>query len=445
MTGWTRRALLRAGAAAAPGLALPSILPGPAGAFTNEPTGAKVVLGLNAAQSGPYAAEGAEELRGCALAVEHLNGDGDGGMLRTFSSSALEGAGILGKRVELAVGDTRTRADVARASARALIETEGAIMVTGGSSSGVAIAVQDLCQEAGIIFMAGLSHSNATTGLDGRANGFRHFITAQMSGAALVPFLVSEYGADRSARHLTADNGWGWSLEDALRTGTELGGWTTLDTERTPLDKVDFAPEIMRARASDADVLVLNLYGGNLVAALRAAAAAELADRRANGKELQIVLPLHTRLVAQAAGAAIVDVPGSANWHWTLSDPGSRAFVTSFQQRYGHPPSEAAHTCYCQTVLYGDAAARARSFHPCAIVEALEDFAFDGLGTGATLYRGGDHQCVKDVLVLRGRSAPQDRFALLEVAARVPAAQVISAPGHPVFSDRPDSSCNGGS
>jgi len=44
-------------------------------------------------------------------------------------------------------------------------------MITGGSSSGVAVAVQALCQEAGIIFMAGLTHSNDTTGKDKKANG----------------------------------------------------------------------------------------------------------------------------------------------------------------------------------------------------------------------------------------------------------------------------------
>jgi hypothetical protein len=53
-----------------------------------------------------------------------------------------------------------------------MIEKDGAIMVNGGSSSGVAIAVQGLCQEAGIIFMAGLTHSNDTTGKDKKSQRF---------------------------------------------------------------------------------------------------------------------------------------------------------------------------------------------------------------------------------------------------------------------------------
>ena len=78
----------------------------------------------------------------CSEDVEHLNGGGDGGMLNTFSSKALEGNGILGKKVEYVTGDTQTKSDAARASAKSMIEKDGAVMITGGSSSGVAVAVQ---------------------------------------------------------------------------------------------------------------------------------------------------------------------------------------------------------------------------------------------------------------------------------------------------------------
>jgi len=150
----TRRGALKTGAAAGAGLAMPTIFAGVANAFTNEPTGSTVTLGFNVPQSGPYADEGADELRAQQLAVEHLNGEGDGGMLGTFSSKMLDGTGILGKKVTFVTGDTQTKSDAARASAKSMIEKDGAIMINGGSSSGVAIAVQGLAQEAGVIFMA---------------------------------------------------------------------------------------------------------------------------------------------------------------------------------------------------------------------------------------------------------------------------------------------------
>jgi branched-chain amino acid transport system substrate-binding protein len=114
----TRRGLIKTGAYVGAGLAMPTIFTNSARAFTNEPTGSTVTLGFNVPQSGPYADEGADELRAYELAVEHLNGGGDGGMLNTFSSKALEGNGILGKKVEYVTGDTQTKSDAARASAR---------------------------------------------------------------------------------------------------------------------------------------------------------------------------------------------------------------------------------------------------------------------------------------------------------------------------------------
>jgi branched-chain amino acid transport system substrate-binding protein len=139
--------------------------------------------------TGAYADEGADEQRAYELAVEHLNGGGDGGMIPTFSSKVLKGNGILGKKVVYVTGDDQTKADAARDSARRMIERDGAVMITGGSSSAVAIAVQGLCQEKGVIFMAALTHSNDTTGKDKKRYGFRHFFNAYQSGMALGPVL----------------------------------------------------------------------------------------------------------------------------------------------------------------------------------------------------------------------------------------------------------------
>ncbi|NNL18523.1 MAG: substrate-binding protein [Boseongicola sp.] len=435
-SNFTRRGVLKTGAVAGAALATPTIFDGSVWAaghtgFTNAPEGGSVTLGFNVPQSGPYADEGADELRAYELAVEHLNGGGDGGMINTFSSKTLDGAGILGKKVEYVTGDTQTKSDAARASARSMIEKDGAIMITGGSSSGVAVAVQALCQEAGIIFMAGLTHSNDTTGKDRKANGFRHFFNSYMSGAALAPVLANAYGTDRKAYHLTADYNWGYTTEEAVTQATEAVGWETVNTVKTPLTQTDFSSYIAPVLQTDADVLVLNHYGGNMINSLTSAVQFGLRDRMVNDRNFEIVVPLYSRLMARGAGANVKGIFGSTNWHWSLTDEGSQAFVRSFGTKYGFPPSQAAHTTYVQTLLYADAVNRAGSFNPCAVAEALEDFEFDGLGNGPTLYRGADHQCFKDVLVVKGKENPTSEFDLLEVVEITPVAQVMYEPDHP--------------
>ncbi|HEY9080081.1 substrate-binding protein [Magnetovibrio sp.] len=423
--GVSRRGVLKAGAATGVVLASPAIFASQAHAFRNDPGSAKSVkFGFNVPQSGPYADEGADELRAYKLAVKHLNGEGDGGMLNTMKPLSLKGNGVLGKKVEYVTGDTQTKSDAARASAKRMIEKDGVLMVTGGSSSGVAVAVQGLCQEMGTIFMAGLTHSNDTTGKDKKRYGFRHFFNAYMSGAALGPVLKEEYGTQRRAYHLTADYTWGWTQEESIKNTTEGLGWETVNTVRTPVGAGDFSQYITPVLNSGADVLILNHYGKDMINSLTQAVQFGLRDKQVNGKNFEIIVPLFSRLMAQGAGENIKGILGTTNWNWSLQDAGSQAFVKSFGAEYGAPPSMAAHTCYVQALLYANACEMAGTFNPVQVIKALEGFEFDGMGNGATLYRAEDHQCFKDVLVVRGNENPTSQFDLLKVVKEVPRAQV---------------------
>lgn len=394
------------------------------GNFPAKTSGSSVKFGFNVPQTGPYADEGADELRAYKLAVEHINGGGDGGMMKTMKPLALKGNGVLGKKIEYVTGDTQTKAPAARSSARKMIEKDGVIMFGGGSSSSVAIAQQSLAQEMGIIFMAGLTHSNDTTGKDRKRYGFRHFFNAYMSGQALAPVLKDEYGADRKAYHLTADYTWGWTQEESIKNATEAVGWKTVKTVKTPLKSRDFSSFLTPVLNSGADVLILNHYGKNMVDSLTQAVQFGMRDKMVNGKKFEVVVPLYSRLMAQGAGKNMAGILGTTNWNWALKDAGSQAFVKSFAKKYGFPPSQAAHTCYVQTLLYANAVETAGTFYPPAVIKTLEGFKFDGMGNGPTEYRAEDHQCFKDVLVMRGNEKPTSKFDLLKVVQIVPRKQV---------------------
>ncbi len=425
---WSRRDVLKAGAASALVTGAPLFFTKNAWAakdFRNNPGDSKsITLGFNVPQTGAYADEGADELRAFKLATKHLNGEGDGGMMNTMQPSSLKGNGILGKKVEFVTGDTQTKSDAARASAKRMIEKDGVIMFSGGSSSGVAVAVQGLAQEMGVVFMAGLTHSNDTTGKDKRRYGFRHFFNAYMSGAALGPVLEAEYGKERKAYHLTADYTWGWTQEESIKNTTEALGWQTAQTVKTPVGAGDFSQYITPVLNSGADVLILNHYGKDMINSLTQAIQFGLRDKQVNGKNFEIIVPLFSRLMAQGAGDAIKGILGSTNWNWSLQDAGSQAFVKSFGQEYGFPPSQAAHTCYVQTLLYANACEMAGTFYPPEVIKTLEGFKFDGMGNGATEYRAEDHQCFKDVLVVKGNENPSSQFDLLELVKQVPRSQV---------------------
>src|SRR5690606_7510005 len=118
-----RRDIIKGSAALATGLAMPTFFMRHAwGAeYLNAPTGKTVTLGFNVPQTGAYADEGANEEGAYELAVDHLKGGGDGGLMKTMKPTALKGNGILGKKVAYVTGDTQTKSDAARASARRMI------------------------------------------------------------------------------------------------------------------------------------------------------------------------------------------------------------------------------------------------------------------------------------------------------------------------------------
>lgn len=410
----SRRRFLHSALLAATTLSSPLILTKHAFAqpFRNDPRDQKSAkFGFCVPLSGPYASEGIDEKRGIELAIRHLNGEGSLGMINTMTNCALTGNGVLGKPVEGLFRDTETHPVRAVAGARDLIENENCIMVCGGSASNVVIAMQNLCHLNGIIFMAGLSHSNDTTGIYRKRYGFRHFFNAHMTASALAPILGQSLGPKLRAYYLSADYNWGRSQEESLKTATESLGWQTSANIRTPLGLDDFTPFIAPVLDSESDVLVLNHYSGDLVRVLRTVHEMGVRDKR----DIKIVAPLFSRLMAQGAGEAIKGVIGTANWNWTLQDPGSQSFVRAFSQSFGSPPSQAAHTCYVQTLLYANACEIAKSFDPVQVIKVLEDFEFDGMGNGPTLYRGADHQCFKDVLVVQGSENPISQFDVLDI------------------------------
>ncbi|MEO1000935.1 MAG: ABC transporter substrate-binding protein [Pseudomonadota bacterium] len=435
-----RRRMLTGGVAA---LAAPLVLPGAAAGQATRHAQRAITLGFAVPLTGAYAAEGADEADALALALDHLNGEGrDAGMLATFryadgTPTVLTGDGVLGRRVAALTSDTATNASVARDAAAGLIR-DGASMVTGGASSGSALAMQAVCDTAGVIFMTGLTHSNEVTGARRARHGFRHFFNAHMSAQALAPALVDSLGANRRAYYLTANYSWGWSAEASMRAATEALGWETVAARTTPLGRHDFSEYIAPFFFTEADVLILSHYGGDMQVSLAQAMAYRLREREVNGRRVEIVVPLWSRLAAGAAGEAAEGILGAVNWHWSLRDAGSRAFTASFETAYGRKPTQAAHTCYTQVLLWADAVERAGTLDPCGLIEALEDFRFDGLGVGPSFYRGADHQCFKDVVVARGQREGEP----LVIDAITDAADVTYAPDHPSFAAAPLGGCD---
>jgi ABC-type branched-subunit amino acid transport system substrate-binding protein len=373
--------------------------------------GDEVVFGFNVPQSGSYSQEGADELRGYNLAMDHLNNGGGW----VDSVSDLSGNGVLDKTVTSVEGDTATDADQARQEAQRMINRDDAIMVTGGSSSAVAIAVQELCQEEKVMFMACLTHSNDTTGSACVRYSFREMFNAYMTGQALAPVVAEEFGSDLNFYQLYADYTWGSTVQSSMQQFLEEEGWTQTNSVATPLGTSDYSSFLADVPRDETDALLLVHYGLDAANSLPQAIEAGLDE------DMEIIVPLYNRLMANAARDSIGGIFGTADWNWQLEDGPSQTFVESFQSEYDKVPSYAARLAYVQALQYAAAVERAGTFYPPEVIRQLEGYDYSGFGLGDETMRSCDHQAQHDVLVMQGLSqSEQTENRRLQVVSQTP-------------------------
>jgi len=371
-----------------------------------------VKLGLNYPRTGPYYTQGLDQFRAATLAAEEINAAG----------------GILGRPVEIVWRDSQSKVDVTRRNVTELIEKEGVTMVFGGSASSVAVAAGEIAQQHGVPFFGTLTYSTATTGADGHRFTFRECYDSWMGAKVLSKYLKREF-AGKKYFYITADYTWGWTTEDALRRLTGTTDAAAHPGVKTPFPTAaakDFKAALEQAVAAKPDVLVLVLFGTDMVNTIN------MANGLGLKKSMQLVVPNLTLGMAEDAGpVSMQGVLGALPWAWNIpyqyNFAAGRRFVERFAERYKRYPCTSGASAYVILHEYKAAVERAGSFAGPAVVRALEGHAYTRLKDAQT-WRAFDHQSVQTVYAVRCKSAAEvqrDKFKLdyFEIIDVLPGAQ----------------------
>ncbi|SFL95372.1 ABC transporter substrate-binding protein [Marinobacter zhejiangensis] len=342
-------------------------------------------IGFNYPQTGRYKDQGLQQRLGAFLAVEEIN----------------QAGGVMGRPLELVIRNTRGEPDQGADNTAELIDREGVEMVFGGVSSAVAIASGQAARERDRLYFGTLTYSNATTGSEGHRHMFREPYNAWMTARALGQYLNVNH-ADDDYFYVTADYTWGWSVEESLRAFSNTTDTAQHPGVRTPFPRAltsDFRGALEQAQASNAKVLVLVLFGDDMVRAVN------LAHELGLTETMQVVVPNLTLGMVRQVGPTIMEgVVGGAPWVWNLPYEHNYergvAFVEAFSERYDMRPSSAAASAYSIVYQYRDAVERARSTDTRAVTRALEGHRYSLL-KDEQYWRDFDHQNVQTVYVVR--------------------------------------------
>jgi branched-chain amino acid transport system substrate-binding protein len=424
----TRRSLLRSGGVLAAATALPHFAfadDKPAlGTWPAGSQGDSVFIGITVPRTGSYAVQGEDELKGMMLAVEHIN-SGDP-LIKQISPKTTKG--VLGKEVKYVVADSEAKPNTAVQEQSGFISQNKVILMTGATSSAVAVALNKLAQREKVLYVTGLSGSNDTTGKDCARYSFRQCFYGQTAAAALGPVMLKAYGKDKKAAYLTPDYTYGHTVQKSMEDFLgKNGGWTTVTNQVAPLGAPDYSSYLLNVANSGADYLLNINFGHDAVLSTQQAKQFGIFDK------MKLVIPYQTPFLSKEVGADIMQgVLAATDFWWTLEDkyPLAKMFVDSFQKKYGYRPEWTANNGYMQFAMWARNCEEAGSFYPPDVIKAYEKGETIPSTVGDVHFRAADHQLVRPVIIVQGKKPGdmKDKEDFWEVTEVVPGGPLMQAP-----------------
>ena len=240
----TRRRLLRLSAAtSAVGLGA-TILPGP----WRSAFGAAKPYKLGTVQplTGVAAYGGKSSLVGVQMAVDQINKSG----------------GIMGRPVELIVGDDESKPDTGRRAVEKLATEDGIDFHVGGFLSNICLACTPVWEEHKIVNMIGVCLDTTLTTSKCSRYTFRTFDFAPAQAKAFAPYLVHQIG--KKWHILYADYSWGQSTRDAYGAEIKANGGEVVGSTGIPLGTADTTSFLSKI-GGNFDGLFLIFFGSDAI------------------------------------------------------------------------------------------------------------------------------------------------------------------------------------
>jgi len=236
------------------------------------------------------------------------------------------GGQVLGKKIELLIGDEQYKPDVALSVARQWMDQKKLDVLVANTISASTFALVDLTKQAKIPLLLTGPGSEDLTGKDCSEYSTNYIWNVYSLPRAVINGMSSE-GA-KTWYILTIDNAYGKSLESNATEFINAAGGKVVGVSRFPLSMQDYSAFILRAQASKADVIALGTTGDNSVNLIKQATEFGV---MAGGQKIAAlsmnIQDVHALGLEQAKGLRLV----SPFYH--NMDEKNRAWSKAFQKR----------------------------------------------------------------------------------------------------------------
>jgi branched-chain amino acid transport system substrate-binding protein len=369
------------------------------GAAAQAPGGA-VRIGILNDQSGPYADFGGKtSVDAARMAVEEVGGK------------------VLGRSIEIVVGDHQNKPDVASAIARRWFDTEGIGAVADLTNSAVALLVQQIAKEQGKVTLSTGPATTRLTNEDCSPTGFHWAFDTYSQAVGTARAVVAEGG--KSWFLLVADYAFGHQMASDLGKVVSANGGSIVGEVRHPLNTADFSSFLLRAQSSKAQIIGLASAGADTINSVKQAAEYRLA---AGGQKLAglvvVISDVHALGLATAGGLVFTTA-----FYWDRDDA-SRAWSRRFSQRTGRMPGMVQAGTYSAVLHYLKAVAAAGTDDGKAVAAKMRELPVDDAFAKGSVRADG--RMMHDMYLVEVKTPGESKAAwdYYKVLRRIPAEEV---------------------
>ncbi len=338
--------------------------------------GEPIKIGILDPLSSPYKTSSIHDVHGAHVAVDLFNKRG----------------GVLGRPVMILEADDASNPEQALKAATKFIKEDQVDVLMGTFNADCALVVSELAKKENKLFMVTGSHLPELSGPACNSHTFVFMPHAKMLAQAVTPHLVKAYGTRWYM--ITTSSLDGKAAAQAMAEAAEAYKVEMVGEALMPFGSTDFLSALAAAKAKEPTAIICNLYGWDLVHALKGYGKLELAKEKIG-------------IGGMISGEQIGRPLGYANnagiwgliWDPKINTEGSRRFIQGVIDKYNHTPTSRCYLGYAAMTQLLEAIQRAGTTETAALIKSLEGHEFDGLKEGKSVFRASDHQHIQDVLV----------------------------------------------
>jgi branched-chain amino acid transport system substrate-binding protein len=345
-----------------------------------------------------------------------MESSGPGSVVAAKMAAEDFGGKILGREIEIVVGDHQNKADIGAAIVRKWFDVDGVDMVIDVPNSSVAFAVNNIVRDKDKVFIASAAGTASLTGADCSPNFVHWTYDTFAYGQAMGRTVTEKFG--KKWFFMTADYAFGRDLETQTTAAVKATGGTVVGSVRFPLGTFDFSSFVLQAQNSGADVIAIASGGADTTNSIKQASEFGLQKDAKIVGVMGMVDNLWSLGPVAADGAYIV-----APFYWDLDDD-TRSFSKRFQSRMttGAVPTDHQAGVYAGVLHYLKAVQKVgESSDGKAVVAAMKSIPTDD-----PLFKKGmiraDGRKIHDLYLLqaKGPADSTSKYDLAKIVEKIP-------------------------